>query len=375
MSDHARLSPSSAERWFNCPGSANMELLYKDVSSDAAIDGTGSHLLLELCIEQKRDAESFIGEIIGVNSEDKPNGWVVRKDRAERVQVALDYIKDKCVQSESRSDLGVHYGRGDLYGTADITYTTSFSVLGEEFVKYVEIIDYKDGRQFVSEKRNKQLIIYLAGKVLSYQLAEDCEFAVTIIQPKTKPMIRTWRLSYDTLMAEVKDIIKAAEATDTFDAPLVRGDWCHYCKHKPNCDSEVGLSFLDKSVGDMTASEIAKALDQEKIILDKYKLIKEEAEKRISSGDKVVGYAMRPGKGSNGFIGSDKEIVEQLKGIGLTPAKIYDKKVKSYSALKKLKLTPEQANALDELNHYTQGSPKLTKVKGDTFKDLFSEYL
>ena len=59
MSGHARLSPSSS-RWVHCPGSIREEAGYEDVSGEAAIDGTGSHLLLEECLIHNRTAESFI---------------------------------------------------------------------------------------------------------------------------------------------------------------------------------------------------------------------------------------------------------------------------------------------------------------------------
>lgn len=60
---HARLGPSN-HRWPHCPGSIKEEAKYPDTTSPAAHDGTGSHLLLELCITQNRTPESFIGEEI-----------------------------------------------------------------------------------------------------------------------------------------------------------------------------------------------------------------------------------------------------------------------------------------------------------------------
>ena len=48
MSAHARLGPSNP-RWTKCPGSVREEMFYIDIPGEAAIDGTGSHLLLEMC--------------------------------------------------------------------------------------------------------------------------------------------------------------------------------------------------------------------------------------------------------------------------------------------------------------------------------------
>ena len=65
---HARLSPSAAHRWSKCPGSVQEEAKYPDVSGDAAVDGTGSHLLLELCILNDKKAVDFEGQIIEFTS-------------------------------------------------------------------------------------------------------------------------------------------------------------------------------------------------------------------------------------------------------------------------------------------------------------------
>jgi len=65
MSTHARLNCSSSERWQNCPGSIREEEVYPNISGAAAIDGTGSHLLLELCLKSGRKAASYVGEVIG----------------------------------------------------------------------------------------------------------------------------------------------------------------------------------------------------------------------------------------------------------------------------------------------------------------------
>ena len=86
MGEHARLSPSN-HRWPHCPVSIREEANYPDTSNPASIDGTGSHLLLEMCLEHETDAKSFINETIGVDHEDKPEGWLVKQDRCDRVQV------------------------------------------------------------------------------------------------------------------------------------------------------------------------------------------------------------------------------------------------------------------------------------------------
>jgi len=125
MGNHARLAPSN-HRWPNCPGSVREEAVYPDVASEAAIDGTGSHLLLEQCIIKNVSPESLISTLIGKGHEDKPEGWVVDSNRAARVRVCIDYIESRdkyldgvIVESESSSNPGEFFGRDDWWGTAD----------------------------------------------------------------------------------------------------------------------------------------------------------------------------------------------------------------------------------------------------------------
>ena len=47
MAGHAKLSPSSAERWMTCPGSVALSEGYADRSSAVADEGTAAHELAE----------------------------------------------------------------------------------------------------------------------------------------------------------------------------------------------------------------------------------------------------------------------------------------------------------------------------------------
>ena len=77
---HARLGPSNP-RWRACPGSVREEAVYQNISGAAAIDGTGSHLLLEMCLENGVDAMAYDMQIIGANHHDMPMGWMVEPGR------------------------------------------------------------------------------------------------------------------------------------------------------------------------------------------------------------------------------------------------------------------------------------------------------
>ena len=91
MSEHARLGLSN-HRWPHCPASVAAEAAYEDVPSEAALDGTGTHLLLEMCLTKSAGrAEYYVNQYIGEEHPDKPQGWYVDQARCDRVQVCLDY--------------------------------------------------------------------------------------------------------------------------------------------------------------------------------------------------------------------------------------------------------------------------------------------
>jgi hypothetical protein len=91
MTTHAKLNPSSAHRWTRCPGSIREEAKYPDNSGPAAVDGTHTHSLLEMCLVTGMDPMMFVGQ----TSSDHEGTYTIDKDRAARVQVAIDYVRER----------------------------------------------------------------------------------------------------------------------------------------------------------------------------------------------------------------------------------------------------------------------------------------
>ena len=294
MSNHARLGPSNA-RWPHCPGSVREEANYTDVAGAAAIDGTGSHLLLEMCLENNVAAIQYDQQIIGANHHDNPGGWLVDIGRCQRVQMCLDYVQRRVkelkaqfpdsevtVEAESKADPGGYYLRKDWWGTVDITIRCGGELLGEDGkcfkqVHFLEVIDYKDGRGWVGARDNTQLLSYLGGKMRPFigsgpelvrpfhtDRVSNCR--MTIVQPKTNPVVR-YQCSTDTdewmcaeyVMKEVDRLSDAANATDDPEAPCFSGKHCQWCKANPkrggHCVTATEKSI--KVVTDMSNTSLA----------------------------------------------------------------------------------------------------------------------
>lgn len=399
MSEHARLSPSN-HRWPHCPGSVREEAAYPDISGEAAIDGTGSHLLLEECMKNNVRAEAYDGQIIGANHPDQPMGWMVSIDRIERVQQGLDYIVRRhgellnqfpdaeiTILPESKSNPGEQIGRDDWYGTCDITITVTVDAK----IVFLEVIDYKDGRGWVDVKNNTQLLSYLFGKI---DLKDNAPLSrVTIVQPKTNPTIRYQDLSSGDIYANRSLLNEAAAKTDDPNAPLVAGKHCTWCKHgrAKNCTTasekslkevksmatftsedtkEGGLLFevIEQTFGDITkldSTKLEELADTREGIMAVFDRVNEEIQRRVEdpADETITGYAMLPGNSSQKWAEDEDDIAKMLKARKLKKDEIYPAKLISPAALLKLdKLTKDQKEKIQK--KYIEKKPgKLTLKK------------
>ena len=398
MSSHARLGPSNV-RWTKCPGSVRAEAGYPDISGAAAIDGTGSHLLLEMCLINGVRADAYDRQRIGVDHDDMPLGWVVAPDRCARVQICLDYVEKRVAElrrqfpeakievfAESKSNPGAAFGRDDWWGTCDITILVTN--MGDDEVVFVEVVDYKDGRGYVSEQNNTQLMAYLFGKVYT---APQCPTGqMTIVQPKTKNAIRTQTMGVPELTERMTRLHDAAQATDAEDAPLIAGKHCQWCKHAGNCSAkndkakgvitEMETTGLVAQVHDslvtMQGDELAKILDAEKAFKEAFDKARGEAQRRIETGHVVPGYVMAPGNATRKWNEDEETMVKKLKSMKLVLADIFPPKLIAPSAAEKIeKLTEKQKINLGKLISTIEGKPRLKPLPKTDAADVFADVL
>ncbi len=401
MSKHARLGPSN-HRWPHCPGSVREEAAYEDVSGPAAIDGTGSHLLLELCLQRNVRANSYDGQVIGVNDSDQPMGWLVGTERIERVQEGLDYVARRvkeleaqfpganvAVTTESKSNPGAHVGRDDWYGTVDVT----IAVTNSNAALFLEIIDYKDGRGWVDVRDNTQLIGYAGGKLKTDM---DIPCRMTIVQPKTNPSVRYEDSDSVAIMQRIGRLGVAAAKTDDPNAPLISGDHCTWCKHgrAKNCtakseqtvkgvksmfkpddnikeaEGKMLFEIVSQTFGDITqmsSEKLEELADAKAGLMEIFDRVDIEIQRRVDdpNDNTVTGYAMLPGKSKQAWNVSDEEIGKVLKGRRLKKADIFPAKLITPAAMQKLDcLTKDQKQSItDKYIDKKAGKDTLQKVR------------
>lgn len=425
MSKHERLAPSN-KRWPKCAGSARMEEGYEDIAGEAAIDGTGSHEQLELCVNNGLSADAYLGEIIAVNHPDMPNGWTVHQDRCDRVQICLDYIDRRVgelqkqfphgeieVAAESQSDPGGMFGRDDWKGTCDITITV---LLPDGECLFIEIIDYKDGRGWVDVENNSQLLGYLGGKMRPYVASGPNQVRpfmpenvgscrITIVQPKTSTPIRYQDISSDDAFVKLAGLAVSAHATDDPEAPLTPGEWCQYCKANPDgknkghCTAAVEKSMsvltdviasdkssffelIDQAVADpstLNELQLADLADAEAPLSAAFAKVKKEIELRLGQDIVVPGYQMHPGNGTRRWNKNEEEIKKMLKGRRLTKDQVSPPKLITFPALEKSGLlTKDQLKKIEEdhisvIASKTMSLKKVARVQLKDSRELFKD--
>ena len=360
---HARLSPSN-HRWPNCPGSVRVCEQYPDIAGTAAIDGTGTHVLLELTLRHP-DPDSFLGKTIGVGHEDKPAGWLVTEDRLDRVKVALGYIsrrtlelrkmfpkKSLQINSEQKVLPGLFFGkREDWYGTRDLGIEV---YEGTECV-YSEVIDYKDGRGPVDSKNNSQLLSYAGGMRYVWPAKNPIPVRMTIIQPKCEPQIHYWDTTSTVVSERCTDLAERAKATDDPNAPLIpdtkKGKgYCRWCPHSENCvplqmaktevKGDIDVVTLEEVMA-MSPSQLSGFLDTEEPMKELFSAAKTRAEELVKTGQKVPGYGYIKGNTKREWNMEGEDLIKYLRNRKLKDEDIFDKEVKSPPKILSLPLLSE----------------------------------
>lgn len=409
---HSSLSPSGRHRWGACPGSVRLESAYtEDKAGAAALDGTRTHTLLEALIRWEFiDKQGVCGPLPMWNTThtDEHGTFTVDAERSKRLNVALEYVRNfvdehgGVVLAEERVFPDGLVKRADMHGTVDIQIVNK---------RVYPVIDYKDGISPVQAFENPQLEQYALGVLAKLDPANyPKKFLLVIIQPKLAlkglPIISTWEITPEELLARVPVIIAQAAATEDPDAPLVPGDaQCKYCKAKGVCPAIAkkameGLgamfspvipaaiaappSFLgvptltrvESAPGELASFFGAPLVDPEQGAIipevipasvpdmaqmmaqrDPHKMddnqlrqlmeaaplvnqlldgVKKEIERRLHSGQAVLGFKLVNGNGRREWALSEDEMVKKLVGMGAPKTALYKQTLISPAQAEKL---------------------------------------
>lgn len=395
---HSYWSASNFEADRLCPGRKVLCEGLPDNTNEHAASGTASHQLLTWALQDKCDAARWLGTTISLNAQGRVLGegseepvvyaYKVDRERAERVQVAIDYVHQVMALDPAAvllvdrkvnyaRWLGVDYERA--WGTLDIAI-----VLPTLRTLYAP--DFKDGRGYVpvgndEDGPNDQVALYGLGQLDDPTVDYDIdEVVLGIIQPRISEEVSEYRIGIAALTAWAENVARPTVrtiqvATSTYrpdgDA-VVRLEWeetflkpndksCAFCRTKATCpalrDQVAGQVFevlpsspddfetvtasdalviLDQHKGDDGATWIGAALSKVDMIEDWCKAVRAEAERRMLAGQDVPGYKLVQGKQGDRAWSNAEEAEKMLKAMRLKDADMYDFKLISPTSAEKL---------------------------------------
>ena len=217
---HAKLSPSSAHRWLNCPASVIVSQGLPDSRSTYAAEGTAAHFLASECLTQDVTASYFEKYIavedngdcyfttLAVGAGNLPY-FNAEGEMAEHVQKYLDYVQ-KIVQDtkgtlfvEQSLSLEHITGEPGAKGTSDSVILTDYEII---------IVDLKYGMGVkVDAENNQQLMLYALAALNEYDFYAEFQQARLVIHQPRLGHVSEWTISIDELKAFGEQVKRAAK--------------------------------------------------------------------------------------------------------------------------------------------------------------------
>lgn len=290
---HARLSPSSAHRWFNCPGSPAAEAGFPRTSSVHADEGTAAHTLAEFCLRNAIDPGDYLGGHVDIKK-----GLVCREEGAGENIFTID---EEMVDGVRLYIETVHtlIQDGDEYefeAKLDLRHIPGMEFGTGDFVRYrpstrsLAVADLKYGRGVPVEVReNEQLLTYAEGTAKRFHNRGLSDVELVVVQPRCPHpdgAVRRWTIDALDLAEFRATVTDAANATRAKDAPRIPGDWCRWCKAAPTCDAlraqslavaEMEFADAPPAVTPMDAARIAGLLPKLDVVETWIKAVKSRA--------------------------------------------------------------------------------------------------
>ena len=359
---HAKLSPSAAERWINCPGSIRLsEQCPVPGSSAYADEGTLAHSVGELKILRAA------GEIGGTEYDNGIKEAVLSEYWSGEMDEATDLYADLVREhlaglGEDDAELMVeqHFSLEDWipggFGTSDAV------IIGGDVI---EVIDLKYGKGVrVDATGNPQLRLYGLGAAMLFGDIYDLNTVrMTIIQPRLDH-ISTEEMPLLDLFKWAETVVKpAAQQAAGDDAPTESGDWCRWCPAKAVCrtraEKQLELAAYDFRKPDLLqADEIGEVLRRADELQKWAADVSAYALEQALAGEHYDGWKLVEGRSVRKYA-DDLKVAEALQAAGFPEAVLYERKLYGITAMEKIVGKKKLTETLGDLIIKPAGKPVL----------------
>jgi hypothetical protein len=242
--EHARFSPSSADRWMTCPGSIALTRDCPSTSSFYADEGTAAHTLASRALTYRKPAAFFCGETTQVGQ----RVFTFDEEMCNFVQLYLDEvgtrIGDGTLMVEQKIEFSQAVGVPGQFGTSDVIVLSADG-------KRAQIGDLKYGQGVkVYVEENRQLMTYAIGVLETFDviMGDVEEVDLFVCQPRLDHL-DSWTVSVERLRQHAAEMrlaagaaiegLHALEITGKVPAELFKPSdkACFFCPAKATCEA------------------------------------------------------------------------------------------------------------------------------------------
>ena len=318
---HARLSPSGAERWVNCPGAPNAEEGYEDRTSYYAAEGTVAHRVASECRERGLTPADFKGQVLHADGYDVE----VDQDMVHHVGTFLEQVNEENENSQTllvevAVPIGHITGEEGATGTADII---GIEVRPDNLVT-LRAHDLKYGQGVrVEAEGSLQLAMYMLGALEHVKWLLDLEGlrvdeVIGYIHQPRLDHFPVWHTNVEELLTIAARLTDAAIATLDPDAPRIPGEsQCRFCKHRAACP-ELAQFVQGVAANDPPAEPeaIGRIYPSLKMIRDWCATVEARAIELLEGGTSVPGVKLVEGRGSRVWNAPEEKVRGALTRAG-----------------------------------------------------------
>ena len=349
---HAFLSPSSAERWFNCPPSAWLCEQFPDLGSVFAAEGTEAHSLCEYLLGKYLGRPGLV--------DPRPGMQYYNPEMEECCQGYVSYVTEimegyrrkgivPTVFVEQRVDLRRFIP--ESMGTSDCV------VVGQDELC---IVDYKYGMHPVPAS-SLQLRIYALGACEMFSALYDfSSVRMVVYQPRIGNVDECRMTVKDLYSWAAGELREQAQAAFAGKGSFRVGEWCRNCRARRQC-RELAAHQLEIAKYDfsdpplLTDAEISEVLSRVDDLVAWANAVREYALSAALEGRKIAGWKVVEGRSARKFA-DDGAVCARVSAAGFDP---YEKKMLGVTALEKLLGRKDFRNLLADLVVRQAGKPVL----------------
>lgn len=395
MTAHARLSPSSCDRWSTCTASvALIEKLRGDGviperdSSQYAAEGTVAHAVREMCLEFGLDPHNFVGTVMTADS----FTFTVDDQMAEFLQPGIDWVREHCAQPDMEIKVDLSPWLPGQFGTCDTGWIETVWMYDHDAdrqssERWLVISDLKYGQgEPVDAEGNKQLRNYALGYWHFKGRPNVARVLMNIDQPRAGGM-KYWDIS-------LSELLEFGEELKTVYAKIVDGDVVYRpsekaCRWCPVKDLPEGCPARNKWLLEMFAETFDDLEGDEPVLLDDHAISPERRWHIVKHAPTIRAFLAKlhedslraaldgnPDPGSKAIDGDrgDRYFIDEKKAEALLVHALGDAAYKPRNLIgfteidklvkpgKRKKGHPETWEALQALVDRPAGKPKLVPV-------------